>query len=279
MVNIPMVAKKPMRTPELTQINRTGRTQTLQTLRQPAAGRSAGSTPPPDVRQSPPPAGRSPSAPPPASSAPPTSTRQSAPPVPCRPHPPATGTALQKGQKISLSQLAPGLEQVDVGLGWDLAPSSHGYELDVEAFLLGPDGKVPGDDWFVFYNQPASPDGAVRLLEAGPPSAAPGDDQVIQVDLRRLSPNVARIAFILTINEARAHGYHFGGVSSAYVRIMDRSAHRELVRFQLTDYYSSVCSMVVGEIYRYKDEWRFNPVGNGTGDDLAGLCTRYGVDV
>ena len=97
---------------------------------------------------------------------------------------------------------------------------------------------------------------------------------MIQVDLRRLSPNVARIAFILTINEARAHGYHFGGVSSAYVRIMDRSAHRELVRFQLTDYYSSVCSMVVGEIYRYKDEWRFNPV-----DDLAGLCTRYGVDV
>lgn len=279
MVNIPQTTRPPMRTSDLDKLNRTtGTGQSLQDLRRPASDKAA---PPQPGRVSPPPPART--APPqPARTAPPPNRAPGtaappARPVPSRPHPPASGRLLQKGQKVSLSQLAPALEQVDVGLGWDLAPGSHGYELDVEAFLLGPEGRVPGDDWFVFYNQPASPDGAVRLLDT--PANTPGDDGVIQVDLRRLSPQVARIAFIVTINEARERGQHFGGVSAAYARVTDRASRRELVRFPLSDYYTNVFSMVVGELYRYKDEWRFNPVGSGTGDDLAGLCRRYGVDV
>lgn len=187
--------------------------------------------------------------------------------------------AVQKGQKISLSQLDPGLDQIEAGLGWDLGPNAQGYELDAEAFLLGASGKVIGDDWFVFYNQPVSPDRAVRLAETDLSGAGPRDDAVIQIHLRQLDPGVTRIVLILTISEAHENGYHFGNLANAYVRIVNRSTRRELVRFQLTDYYSSVCSMMVGEIYRYKNEWRFNPVGNGTGDDLAGLCVRYGVNV
>jgi len=186
---------------------------------------------------------------------------------------------LQKGQKTSLSQLNQKLDFIEVGLGWDLGPGGRGYDLDVEAFLLGASGKVLGDDWFVFYNQPVSPDGAVRLLQDSATGAGPGDDEIIQVRLSRLDPRVEKLAFIVTINEAQERGYNFSNVANAYVRIVDKSSGRELVRFQLTDYYASVCSMVVGEVYRYKDEWRFNPVGNGTGDDLAGLCVRYGVNV
>lgn len=275
MVNIPMTAKKPMRSSELGQLNRTGRPQTLQTLLQnrpaaeqrPAPSQQRQSTPPPA------PSNRRQSGPAPGQ------RRSTPPPPPRHPHPPVSGQMLQKGQKISLSQLDPGLNLVEVGMGWDLGPNSGGYDLDVEAFLLGPSGKVPGDDWFVFYNQPASPDGAVRLLESGPSGGAPWDDRVMQVRLSQVDPRVSRIAFIVTINEALDHGYNFSGVSNAYVRLVNKSARRELVRFQLTDYYSSVCSMVVGELYRYKDEWRFSPVGNGTGDDLAGLCRRYGVTV
>ena len=118
---------------------------------------------------------------------------------------------VQKGQKISLSQLDPTLEQIEVAMGWDLGPGGRGYDLDVEAFLLKADGTVPGDDWFVFYNQPGSPDGAVRLLEA----SVSGDDAVIQVRLSQVNPGVAKIAFIVTINEARTHGRHFGNVANA----------------------------------------------------------------
>lgn len=296
MINIPMKSQGPMQTAELRRINRAKGAQKLQGLDQnsllsgrdaapapnqsrPVPGRGAAPGPNQGGR---PVSGREAAAVPGRAAALPNQGAQPAPPqrpAPgCR-HPPATGMALQKGQKISLSQLDPGLEQIEAGLGWELGPNARGYELDAEAFLLGASGKVIGDDWFVFYNQPASPDRAVRLVEPEGSGSAPRDDAVMQVDLRRLDPGVTRIVLILTIDEARERGYNFGSVANAYVRILNRATRRELVRFRLTDYYSNVCSMMVGEIYRYKDEWRFNPVGNGTGDDLAGLCVRYGVSV
>ena len=205
---------------------------------------------------------------------------QSAPAAPApTQRPSGGGVILKKGQKTSLTKMNPNLDLIEVGLGWDLAPGGAAYDLDVEAFLLGADGRVIGDDWFVFYNQPASPDGAVRLLGDSRTGEGAGDDEVIQVKLSQLNPGVAKIVFIVTINEAKERGYNFSNVTNAYVRIVDKQTNRELVKFNLTDYYNTVCSMMVGEVYKHNGEYRFNPIGDGTGDDLMGLCMRYGVNV
>ena len=83
----------------------------------------------------------------------------------------------------------------------------------------------------------------------------------------------------MTINEAKQHGYNFSGMKDAYIRFTDMSSGKEIFRYELTDYYREVVSMVVGELYFRNGEWRFNPVGMGTGDDLEGLCNRYGIEV
>lgn len=189
------------------------------------------------------------------------------------------GVVLKKGQKTSLSQMCPGLDLIQVGLGWDLGPGGVGYDLDVEAFMLGANGRVIGDDWFVFYNQPNSPDNSIQLLCDSTTGAGDGDDEIIQVKLSQVNPQVAKIIFIVSINEAKERGYNFSNVANAYVRITDVKTGRELVRFSLTDYYSTVCSMMVGEVYKHNNEWKFNPIGDGTSDDLIGLCTRYGVNI
>ena len=90
---------------------------------------------------------------------------------------------------------------------------------------------------------------------------------------------MAKIVFIVTINEALERGYNFSNVSNAYVRIVDKITNQELIRFNLTEYYATVCSMVVGELYKHNGEWKFNAVGNGTAQDLTGLCMSYGVNV
>lgn len=189
------------------------------------------------------------------------------------------GVVLKKGQKTSLSQMCPGLDLIQVGLGWDLGPGGVEYDLDVEAFMLGANGRVIGDDWFVFYNQPNSPDNSIQLLCDSTTGAGDGDDEIIQVKLSQVNPQVAKIIFIVSINEAKERGYNFSNVANAYVRITDVKTGRELVRFSLTDYYSTVCSMMVGEVYKHNNEWKFNPIGDGTSDDLIGLCTRYGVNI
>lgn len=189
----------------------------------------------------------------------------------------ANGVILAKGQKVSLSKFNAALDEIDVCLGWDV--SAQNYDLDSEAFLLGADDKVIGDDWFVFYNQPCSPDGSVRHSGDNKTGEGFGDDEIISIKLSRVNPSVSKIVFVVTINEAKQRNLNFAGVSNAFIRVVDKNANRELVRFNLTDYYSNVTSMMVGEIYKKNNEWRFNPIGNGTDDDLFGLCRRYGVNV
>lgn len=193
--------------------------------------------------------------------------------------PSGNGVILKKGQKTSLSKLNPNLDLIEVGLGWDLAPGGQSYDLDVEAFLLNKSDRVIGDDWFVFYNQPISPDGSVRLLSDSTTGAGVGDDEIIQVKLSQVNAGVSKILFIVTINEALEHGYNFSNVQNAYVRIVDKQTNNELVRFNLTDYYNTVCSMMVGEVYKHNNEWKFSPIGDGVSQDLGGLCARYGVSV
>ncbi|MBR4224336.1 MAG: TerD family protein, partial [Oscillospiraceae bacterium] len=93
-----------------------------------------------------------------------------------------------------------------------------------------------------------------------------------------LSPNVTKIVFVLTINEAVENRLDFSMIKDAYVRIMDSSG-RELASFMMDEYYSNVTSMMIGEIYKHNDTWKFNAIGNGVARDLAGLCEFYGVEV
>lgn len=168
---------------------------------------------------------------------------------------------------------------IDVCLGWDVG-DNRGYDLDSSCFLLGENGKVIGDEWFVFYNQPVSPDKAVRHNGDNKSGTGRGDDERISIDLNRLSPKVKKLAFVLTINEAIEHGYSFKQVANAYARVVDRAGGKELALFNLSDYYDGVTAMTVCEVYLHNGEWKINPVGNGlkrTG--LLELCNFYGVTV
>lgn len=182
---------------------------------------------------------------------------------------PALTNKVQKGQKTLLATGTP--DAVDACFGWNVTDAR--CDVDVSAFLLGANGKVIGDSWFVFYGQTTSPDQSTRFVEGGS-----ADREMIQIDLRRLNPQVKKIVFVLTINDALTNRLHFGMLKDAYVRIMDKSS-KELVSFMMTEYYNNVISMMIGEIYLHNGAWKFNAVGNGVAKDLAGLCELYGVQV
>lgn len=184
------------------------------------------------------------------------------------------GVILKKGQKVNLST-DNSIHEVDICLGWDAIP---GYDLDASAFLLGANGKVLGDEWFVYYNQLDSPDRAVHH-SGNSTGENTGDDEIINIKLDQLNQAVQKIVFIVTIDSALQNGYNFSNVRNAYMRIVNRQNNQELMRFSLSDYYANVTSMVVGELYRHNGTWKLNPVGDGVAADLAGLCERYGIAV
>lgn len=190
--------------------------------------------------------------------------------------PQGNGVHLKKGQKVNLAQNGEVLSNIQVCLGWDL--KNQACDLDASAFMLGANGKVLGDDWFVFYGQTVSPDGSIQH-SGDSQGEGFGDDEIISINLQGVNPNCKKIVFVVTIDEALTKGLNFSMVSNAYVRVVNKMNNQELVRFTLTDYYANVTSMVVGEVYNYNGAWKFNAVGDGVARDLAGLCEMYGVNV
>lgn len=192
--------------------------------------------------------------------------------------PHGTGHNLTRGQKVSLSKMNPNLNEIQVCLGWDVGMNTS-YDLDASAFMLGADGKVVSDSHFVFYGQMISPCGSIRLSQDNKTGQGDGDDEILDITLARVPDHVKKIVFVVTIDNALSTGRNFGGVNNAFARVVDKTTNRELAYFKLTDYYADVISMMVGELYKHNGEWKFTPVGQGTKDDLAGLCTRYGVNI
>lgn len=178
---------------------------------------------------------------------------------------------VQRGQKTPLGIHQGQPVRLKVGFGWNVKDGR--CDVDASAFLVTNTGKVPSDDWFVFYGQPESPDGSVRFGEDGR-----ADRQVIALDLRRLDPAIERVVFVMTINEALENGLNFGMIRDAWLRVLDDGGH-ELVSYRPADFFENITSMTLGELYLRNGEWRFNPVGNGVNTDLAGQCAVYGVQI
>ena len=186
-----------------------------------------------------------------------------------------TGDRLSKGQKYSIKDRdGRPVNELKICFGWDIKDGR--CELDASAFMLGDGGRVPSDDWFVFYGQPDSPDNGVHYKVFKDDPRSP-DDAAIELDLNRVDQRVQKIAFAVTIYEASRNALHFGMVQNLYARILDRRTNREIASFRMDECYSTVTAMVLGELYRYKGEWKFNAVGSGVNKDLAEFCGMYGV--
>ncbi|WDM23016.1 TerD family protein [Paenibacillus polymyxa] len=186
---------------------------------------------------------------------------------------------LSKGQKIDLTKTNPGLSKITVGLGWDTNKYDGGkdFDLDVSVFLANAEGKVESDKNFVFFNNPQNENGSVVHTGDNRTGDGDGDDEQIKIDLGSVPANVEKIAFTITIYEAQERSQNFGQVSRAYARIVNEVNNEELVRFDLGEDFSIETGVVVGELYRHSGEWKFNAIGSGYQDGLAGLTRDYGL--
>lgn len=188
--------------------------------------------------------------------------------------------SLTKGANVTLSQEAPGLTNVMVGLGWD-ARSMHGeaFDLDASAFLLTGDGRVRSDGDFIFYNQPRSPEGSVEHMGDNTTGNGDGDDETIKINLGLVPDNVQKVSVVVTIHDAAARSQNFGMVQNAFIRVVDASNGQEIVRYDLSEDFSIETALVFGDVYKHNGEWKFRAVGQGQAGGLAALAQGFGVNL
>jgi tellurium resistance protein TerD len=186
---------------------------------------------------------------------------------------------LQKGGNLSLSKADPTLAKMLVGLGWDpRTTDGTEFDLDASAFLLGTGGKVRGEKDFIFYNQLKSADGSIEHTGDNRTGAGDGDDEVIRVDLSRVSADVEKIVFTVTIHDAEPRKQNFGQVGGAFIRIVNETTGAEVVRFDLAEDASTQTAMVFAELYRHNSEWKFRAIGEGYSGGLKPLANHYGLN-
>ncbi|WP_134767459.1 TerD family protein [Nocardioides sp. 1609] len=190
--------------------------------------------------------------------------------------------SLSKGGNVSLTKEAgpTGLNKVLVGLGWDVRTTTgQDFDLDASALSCNEAGKVVTDQHFVFYNNLQSPDGKVIHQGDNRTGEGEGDDEVVEVDLAGMGPDVDKVVFAVSIDQADARGQNFGQVTGAFIRVVNSDNGTELARYDLSEDASSETAMVFGELYRNAAEWKFRAIGQGYASGLAGIVRDYGVNL
>lgn len=195
---------------------------------------------------------------------------------------------LEKGQRIDLTKGKTGLTNILVGLGWDPVSQGGGFlgklfgggggadiDCDASVLMLKNDKFVENKD-LIYFGNLKSKCGSVEHTGDNLTGEGDGDDEQVLVNLSKVPGNVNKLVFVVNIYDALRRNQHFGMIQNAYIRIVDRSNNQELVKYNLKDDYAGKTSLIVGELYRHENEWKFVAVGNGTNDaKLADITRNY----
>ena len=180
---------------------------------------------------------------------------------------------LQKGQKIEI-----GLTKMTIGLGWDPNEGTgYDFDLDASAIMIDSDRKLVSEEYFVFYNNLNSPDGALTHTGDDPSgkNSDGDDDEAIVIDLDKVDSRVEEILFVVTIEDFERRRQNFGQVRNSYIRVVDNSTNQEIAKYELDEDFSIETGVEFGRLYKRNGSWKFEASGIGYRADLGFFLYKY----
>ncbi|MFE4640939.1 TerD family protein [Streptomyces sp. NPDC056730] len=169
----------------------------------------------------------------------------------------------QRGHKAKISDLTAG---TDLYVGVQIA--GPGLSFDISCFGLDADEQLSDDRYFIFFNQPKSPEESLQLL-----GAQAGDTESFRVTLDRIPANIHKLSFTATLDGAG----QMSQVGPGYIRIV--AGGEEVVRYAFTgSEFTTERAVMLGDFY-LKDVWRFAAVGQGFDGGLDALLKNFGGEV
>ncbi|MGL5334634.1 MAG: TerD family protein [Enterovibrio sp.] len=141
-----------------------------------------------------------------------------------------------------------------------------GGDVDVSAFRLYENNKVQDGVDMVFYGQPHSDDGSIRL-EGG------AQNTCFNVDLRAIDAAVQKIAFTATVD----NGQIISNLRTLKIQI--EQGDNVLLTCDVPMSNRTEAALILGELYRRNADWKFRFVSQGFNGGLKPLAEHFGVDV
>ncbi len=176
---------------------------------------------------------------------------------------------LQRGQKISLNT-DNSLKIMTLLIEWD---SSSDIDIDISAFVLNKDKKTENESDFIFYNNSSWNSGAIALFIEDSKKYSK-----INIDFSKLTEKVENISIVSTIYNYKRRRQNFSKIKEFRIKGIDFYSKKEIFSFIIKDNFSMETGIVLGEIYKYKEQWKFNPVASGYFGGLSDLCNSFGIE-
>ncbi|MBL1095859.1 TerD family protein [Streptomyces coffeae] len=169
----------------------------------------------------------------------------------------------QRGHKAKISDLTAGR---DLYIGVQVA--GPGLTFDISCFGLDADERLSDDRYFIFFNQPKSPEEAIQQL-----GAQAGDTESFRVTLDSIPSSIHKLSFTATLDGAG----QMSQIGSGYIRIV--AGGEEVARYAFSGAeFSTERAVMLGDFY-LKDVWRFAAVGQGFDGGLEALLKNFGGQV
>ncbi|MEU3465285.1 TerD family protein [Streptomyces sp. NPDC006733] len=169
----------------------------------------------------------------------------------------------QRGHKAKISDLTAG---TDLYIGVQIA--GPGLSFDISCFGLDEKEQLSDDSYFIFFNQPKSPEESIQQL-----GAQAGDSESFRVTLDRIPPKIRKLSFTATVD---GNG-QMSQVGPGYIRIV--AGGEEVARYGFTGAeFTTERAVMLADIY-LKDVWRFAAVGQGFDGGLDALLRNFGGEV
>lgn len=169
----------------------------------------------------------------------------------------------QRGHKAKISDLTAG---TDLYVGVQI--SGPGLTFDISCFGLDADERLSDDRYFIFFNQPKSPEDSIQLL-----GAQSGDTESFRVTLDQIPSQIQKLSFTATIDGAG----QMSQIAPGYLRIV--AGGEEVARYSFDgSEFSTERAVMLGDLY-LKDVWRFAAVGQGFDGGLDALLKNFGGEV
>ncbi|MEU2392516.1 restriction endonuclease [Streptomyces sp. NPDC007369] len=155
-----------------------------------------------------------------------------------------------------------------LGMSW-----SGPVALDVCA-LVCRGGRVLSEDYFVFFNNPRTPDGSVRARTPAAP-----DKAALEVSFDALPQRADRLVLVAAVDPESDPHADLAGFTDARIRLLSADG-TELGRLDVSDGRPGETALVLGSFRRRTNgDWDFVAGGKGYRGGLADLLGEHGVEV
>lgn len=183
---------------------------------------------------------------------------------------------LKKGQKLNISNALEVLDKLAIGLSWnDSHHSEKMRDIDMSAFMVANDGKVPEEPYFVYYNNSHSPDRSLLHKGDNRSGQGVGDDETIWLNLEAVDRSIAEIILVASIYNNDQTIDNFSEVSQIVLRIYNRKPDVEIAQYVINTAHTNATAFQLGRFYRSYGNWFFEALEEGRTEGLLAFVDQY----